>query len=133
MSDYSQSKVYIIRCDETEEVYIGSTIQTLSERLKSHKNDYRKWLNNRFPYVSSFEIVKYDSCSIELLEYYQCNNGDELRKKEGEYIRKYSDKCVNMRIAGRSKKEYREENKGVLAKKKQRISRRKQRSYSKEN
>jgi len=43
------------------------------------------------------------------LECCPCDNKEELTKKEGEYIR--STDCINKQIAGRTQKEYREDNK----------------------
>ena len=122
MSDYSKGKIYTIKSDENDKVYIGSTVQTLSERLSDHKSDYKALIDGRGRYISSFEIVQFESCTIELLQEYPCDSGDELRKKEGEYIRQYKEKykenCVNLLIAGRTKKEYREDNKEAIAEKK---------------
>jgi hypothetical protein len=55
--------------------------------------------------MTSFEILKNDNYSIELLE--KCENitcRDELRAREGHFIRDID--CVNRCIAGRSKKQY---------------------------
>lgn len=109
MSDYSQGKIYMLTSEQTPEVYIGSTKKTLEERMKSHKNKYKSWLEGKFQYNTSFEIIKYDDCKIHLLEDYPCETRKELEKKEGEYQRMMG--CVNKRIEGRTKKEYRENNK----------------------
>jgi len=111
MSKYSQGKIYIIRSDETDEVYIGSTYRTLIERLIGHKSHYDKFLNNTNFYISSFEILKYDSCRIELLEEVSVETKQELLRREGEFIRQFSDTCVNLIIAGRTPKERYEDNK----------------------
>jgi hypothetical protein len=44
------------------------------------------------------------------------NSRDELTSREGEIIRQYKSECecVNIRIAGRTKKEYYEENKDKI-------------------
>ena len=114
MSDYSQGKIYIIKNDENEEVYIGSTVQTLAERLRNHKKDYKRWLDGHGHYTSSYEIVQFESCRIELLQEYPCDSGDELRKKEGEYIRQYKENCINIQIAGRTAKERYESNRDEI-------------------
>jgi len=93
MSIYFTGKIYAIKCNETDDVYIGSTIQTLKERLRCHKRDMKRWKNGKRRYTTSFEIVKYDSCYIELLEMYPCNSKEELLKKEKEYME--SIECVN--------------------------------------
>ncbi len=45
-----------------------------------------------------------ENCKIFLLETYNCNDINELRAKEGEYIKKF--KCIHKEIEGRTKKEY---------------------------
>jgi LmbE family N-acetylglucosaminyl deacetylase len=44
-----------------------------------------------------------------LIENFPCNSKSELERKEGEHIR--ATRCVNKIVAGRTQKEYREENK----------------------
>jgi len=104
MSDYSQGKIYMITTNKIYEVYIGSTIQTLEERLSSHKSDYKRWLKGEKKYCTSFEILQYDDCEILLVEDYPCESKKELRLKEGEYICEMD--CVNKVIPSRSRKEY---------------------------
>lgn len=110
-----EGKIYSLRSYQTENIYIGSTTQKLCKRLQNHKNDYKIYLLDKKPYISSFEIVKYDDAYIELIENVICNDKNELRKKEGEYIRKID--CVNKVIAGRTKNEYYEEHKEELIQK----------------
>ena len=103
MVNYKNSKIYTIRSHHTDKIYIGSTCNELRKRLHQHKYKYKYYLNGKYHYTSSFEIVKYDDAYIELYEYYPCNNKVELLKREGELIRKLD--CVNKQIAGRSNKE----------------------------
>jgi len=109
---YHNGKIYSIRSYSTDKFYIGSTIQPLHKRLYHHKKDYVRFsINNKYHYVSSFEIIKLDDCYIELLEEYKCENKNQLNRREGEMIRKYKDMCVNKYIAGRTDKEYSSDNK----------------------
>jgi hypothetical protein len=99
-------KIYTIRSPHTEKFYIGSTIQKyLSDRMYTHRK------NNT---SSSSEIIKLGDAYIELIENYKCNTKEELRKREGELIRLNKDNCVNKQIAGRSNKQWREENKEYI-------------------
>ena len=50
---------------------------------------------------------------IELIDKYPCSNVNELHKREGEIMREM-DASLNMRIAGRSHKEYAEEHKDKI-------------------
>ncbi|MEG7772332.1 hypothetical protein U2088_15460, partial [Listeria monocytogenes] len=64
----------------------------------------------KYHYVSSYEIVKFDDCYIELVELFPCGSKIELQKREGEIIRQ-TEKCVNKRIDGRTRAEYNQDNK----------------------
>ena len=112
MIDYNNGKIYTIRSHQTVGFYIGSTIQPLCKRLEGHKKAYKQYLkDNNKQYCSSYEILKFDDCYIELLENFSCENRDELHKREGEMIRLNIDVVVNKCIPGRTDKEWRIDNK----------------------
>lgn len=108
---YHNGKIYTIRSYQTDKYYIGSTCQPLHKRLSQHRLNYKTYLNGMYHKVSSFEMIKYDDNYIELLENYKCENKEQLNRYEGELIRKFKDSCVNRCIAGRTLKEYYEDNK----------------------
>ena len=110
MKDYTNGKIYAIRSFQTDDIYIGSTIQPLCVRMAEHRRDYKQYLNGKYHFVSSYKIVQNDDAYIELLENYPCSCKDELNKREGELIRENKN-CVNKCIAGRTVKQYYEENK----------------------
>ena len=91
------------------EIYIGSTINSLDERLQGHEQSYIKWLNSLRNYCTSSEILKYGDYSIELLEDYPCSSKDAKNAREGHYIKTIP--CVNKYIAGRTMKENYQDNK----------------------
>ncbi len=97
MPDYSKGKIYKLVADETDKVYVGSTTQTLSARMRGHRKD------TKHEKVTSHELLKYPSCRIELLEEYPCESRKELNIKEGEWIRRLP--CVNRCVAGRTRAE----------------------------
>ena len=109
MPDYKQGKIYALRSYKIDDIYIGSTTQILSQRLGGHKKNYKRWLNGKTNWCSSFEIIKQGDCYIELIEYADCKSRAELLKKEGQFIRKMD--CVNKNIAGRDLKQYYIDNK----------------------
>jgi len=113
MSRYSTGKIYTLRSYQTDDIYIGSTIQELSARMSGHRRNYKRHLNNKCIHITSFDIIKYDDCYIELLELYPCNSKIELERREGYHIRNTD--CVNKIIVGRTPKEYREDNKEKIA------------------
>jgi hypothetical protein len=106
-------RVYVIRSPQTTDIYIGSTEKKLYERLSKHQTDYKRYLLDKMNYVSSFELLKYEDAYIELIYEGEFENTSALERKEGEYQR--SMECVNKHIAGRTHKEWREENKEYKA------------------
>jgi adenylate kinase family enzyme len=111
MNKYQNGKVYKITSLNTTDIYIGSTThRLLCQRFSKHNNCYKYWLkDNNKGYCSSYEILKHGDCKIELLELYPCSCIDELNKCEGKYQRDID--CVNNNIAGRTIKEWKEDNK----------------------
>ena len=110
---YQNAKIYKITDISYTECYIGSTVQTLSSRMSGHNRHYKLFLTrHRNPLSSFYMFEKYgsDFLKIELVEHYPCNTRDELLKREGFWIRQ-EDTCINKRIAGRTEKEWRDENK----------------------
>ena len=114
MPNYQNGKIYTIRSHQTEDIYIGSTIQPLTKRLSTHKAKYKRYKNDKCSYTSSYEIVQYEDVYIELYELYPCNSKEELLRREGELIREMD--CVNKIVPGRKRKEYYNENKEQIKK-----------------
>ena len=103
MPDYQKGQIYKLWSPQgnDNEIYIGSTVQPLYKRKNTHKASKKC--------SSKILFEKYDDIRIELIEYFPCNNKQELGKKEGFYIR--NNDCINKNIAGRTKKEYIQDNK----------------------
>ena len=94
--------------------YVGSTVKTLTQRLRKHKNQYNYWKEHQKNYVRSFDIFDLygvNNCHIVLLENFECETKNELRVKEGYYIKRLD--TVNKYIAGRTDKECYEDNKEI--------------------
>ena len=108
MPNYQLGKIYSIRSYQTDEIYIGSTVNTLSRRMTGHRCDYKTGRNR-----TSSEIIKYGDSYIELIELYPCNSKEELEREEGKYIR--SMECINKCIPGRTRKEYDKDNKDKIS------------------
>jgi hypothetical protein len=97
--NFQNGKIYSIRSHQTEKIYIGSTTQSLSQRFSNHK----------FMTCSSREIMQFADAYIELIQMFPCANKVELQGREGEIIR--TTDCVNKTMPGRTRAEYREDNK----------------------
>ena len=109
MPDYQKSKIYKLVSDHTDQIYIGSTIQRLCDRLGGHKKDCK--VKN----CTSKKLFELGKVKIILIENYPCNSKEELLKHERNYIE--SMKCVNKNIPCRTKAEYRQDNKEAISKK----------------
>ena len=110
MPNYENSKIYKIVDSKNKECYIGSTTKSLAERIAHHRYAYKNGMGS----LKSFEMFdKYglENCKINLLMNYPCVSRRDLEKKEGEFIRNME--CINKNIAGRTKKQYYKENKGL--------------------
>jgi hypothetical protein len=114
---YQNGKIYIIYSIDSPDSlpYYGSTIQTLNQRKKNHESEYFGYLRGVSTYISSYEVIKRGNYDIKLVVDYPCGSKKELERREGEFIRKNT--CVNIRIEGRTSKEYREDNKQVIKEK----------------
>ena len=97
-------RIYKITDNTNDNIYIGSTTKQLNERLKGHEYDYKRYLNGKFNYITSFMIIKNNDYDIELIEELQYNLNDELFAREGHFISILE--CVNKFIPNRTKKEY---------------------------
>ena len=117
MNKYQEAKIYILRSTQTQDVYIGSTTSSLNKRLTEHKADLTSFTNKKKNYRTSFEIVKFDDVTIEILELFPCNNKQELEVREGFHIRNDLN-SVNICIAGRTRKDYYNDNKTEINEKK---------------
>ena len=102
-------RIYRIVSSECDGCYIGSTTQQLNMRLNMHKNDYRRYLTGKPIYITSFEVIKFADASIELIHEGVFDNKEDLRRLEGEIIRT-TPNAINKNVAGRSKKQYKQDN-----------------------
>jgi len=105
MPNYKNSKIYKLWSPQGDDIYIGSTVNSLAKRKAQHKEEYIKGKG----ITSKILFEKYDDIRIELIEDFPCENRMELNKREGHYIRTLV--CVNKIIPGRTSKEYFQDNK----------------------
>jgi len=114
MPDYSKAKIYKLVCNVTGMVYIGSTCKkTLAIRLSGHVRHYKRWLDGKHHYVSSFDILKEGDYKIVLIEDYPCERKDQLYARECYWTNEIVcvNKCKNQGKKIRlGEKEYRRQN-----------------------
>lgn len=90
MSDYSQGKVYLIYIPGLEEYgYVGSTIQTLQERFKKHKEVAKN--QHQYKFASCVLFDDGNEVCIKLLEDYPCETKQQLLEKEKFWLQQYPD------------------------------------------
>ncbi|CAE7766832.1 unnamed protein product [Symbiodinium microadriaticum] len=111
--DYANGKIYAIyNYSEPSLVYVGSTCQSLSKRFSKHRREINSRKSQTIPlYIKMREIGRVHFY-IELLEEYPCENKDQLRAREGYYIRKLG--TLNGLIDCRTRKEWEAENQQYL-------------------
>ena len=109
---YHNGKIYTIRCrDDDTLIYVGSSCLPLHKRFYQHKSNMKnEKKKNRIIYHKMNELG-IDKFYIELYELYKCNTKEELNKREGEIIRQLA--TMNMKVAGRTKRDYIAENNGL--------------------
>lgn len=110
MIEYSQGKIYIIRNNFNDKIYIGHTTQILCDRMKHHRSNSRPTTKqSSMRLYQAFREIGVENFYIELIENFPCNSVEELRAREGYWIRHYQsfkpDVGYNYQIAGRSRKE----------------------------
>ena len=84
--DYKNGTIYKIINSITDDVYVGSTTQPLSKRIALHRNNIKGYKKDRALY-SKMNELGVDNFYIELIEECPCDNKEQLRAKEGHFIR----------------------------------------------
>ena len=95
---YKNGKIYKIVSGSTDRVYVGSTVQTLSNRFKTHKHHS----------TSSRELLKFEDARIELVEKWACIDKLALCEREQFWIDTIEN-CVNTKRAHCTPEQYREQ------------------------
>jgi len=123
MVNYQNGQIYMIKCNTTNLVYIGSTAQAkLSVRIGEHRRAYKRYLNKTTKICCcSCKILENDNYTYETLEFYKCDCKRQLEERERFYIEdyknKYGDRVVNKYIPTRSRAEYWDDNKDYFKEK----------------
>lgn len=126
ISTYKNGKIYKIITSESNEIYIGSTFDTITNRFKGHKRQYKFWKNGKGGKQLSFDIFeKYglEKCKIMLIKEYSVVDKRHLEVYESLWIRKLNSinklSPVGGMLEKQRNKQYRIVNKDELKLKKQ--------------
>lgn len=107
--------VYRIYDNTNGNVYYGSTIERyVSNRICKHRGQYKLWLKGKAHMCKSFDILKNDDYSYNIVEEVECETKYELHNRERYYIE--NNECVNKYIPNRTDAEYYEDNKEKIKK-----------------
>jgi len=104
--------IYKIVCNETGEVYYGSTTQSLNNRMICHKSGCKAWKLGNAGHSTSYNIIDRGNYAYVLIEAVECENKHQLHERERFYIQ--NNECINHVIPTRTDKEYYEANKENL-------------------
>jgi hypothetical protein len=89
--------IYKIINNQNEDIYIGSTIQKLSERMSGHRSKYRQWkagtYNENCKPFEMFDTVGLENCQIILIENGQFESKPHLKMREQYHID--NNVCIN--------------------------------------
>ena len=103
---YKEGKIYCLYIDGVEKCYVGSTTNTLENRLAQHRFSHKCDSQNKTKGCQLFDLGE---VKIKLLEVYACDSKDKLIAKEREWLEK-TPTAVNKNVPGRTLKEERQMN-----------------------
>ena len=95
---------YRISSPNTEFVYIGSTVKTIQQRLIKHENNYKHYLEGKYPFVSSYDILEVGDYKINLIESIICETKQDRDMTECKHI--INNNSCNVVMPGRTEKQY---------------------------
>ena len=70
--------IYKICNKNCDKIYIGSTVKSLKERFSKHKYKYKQYLEGKYHFTTSFEIIKDSTSYIEQLAEVNFNDKKKL-------------------------------------------------------
>ena len=107
-TNYTSGRIYKILNYIDDECYVGSTCLPLSKRMATHRTDARRPKKQHYLLYTKMREYGIENFYIELIEAYPCENNEELRRREGHFIREFG--TLNKIVAGRTLKEHYEDN-----------------------
>jgi len=90
MNKFEKAYIYQIKCNLTNDIYIGSSYEPMKTRLSKHLTDLKGWQgiggNVYRNYRSSFEVLMNEDYEMTKVEDFPCENKKELLSRESLYI-----------------------------------------------
>jgi group I intron endonuclease len=106
---YHKGKIYKIVNDINDDIYLGSTVKQLSNRMGGHRSKAKQFPERKI-YITMNEIG-IAHFKIILVESYKCETKDELRAREDYYINLLKP-ALNMIMAFRTEDQLKEYKQG---------------------
>jgi hypothetical protein len=102
MVNYEKGKIYKILNNINEDIYVGSTTQSLDKILYEYK--YRPNIRNsdKYRFSSLMRAIGIDKFYIELIENHPCDTITGLKEREGYWARKIGTLNIKGCECGRS-------------------------------
>jgi Uri superfamily endonuclease len=85
--DFSKGKIHKITNDYNDDVYVGSTCDTLGKRFSRHKIDMKQKKKKNYRLYKLMNEIGFKHFRIQIIIDYPCEDVYQLTQKEGEYIR----------------------------------------------
>ncbi len=98
--NFKNAKIYKITNNCNDEIYIGSTCDSLSKRFSSHKRAAIEGKNQNRPFYKLINELGIECFRIDLIEEWEANDKQEIRQKEGKYIKEMG--TLNKNLAGQT-------------------------------
>lgn len=95
-------RIYKITSNETDAIYIGSTSRALNKRLNEHRTKFKLYLDGRYGYTTSFDIIMYEDHRIEQIAEFQCETLEQLYELENFMIGLHPTSVNRHRVANNS-------------------------------
>ena len=102
--DYRNGKIDCVRNKITNDIYVGSTCQPLSKTMAKNRSNTTHDVKNHLTFYKKMNELGVNNFYIELIEEYPCENNDQLRAREGHFIREVA--TLNGRIECRDQNEW---------------------------
>jgi hypothetical protein len=107
MPDYAKTKIYYIPVGDKR--YYGHTTQKLCGRKGGHVRNFKSEKKSLIYKALREANLDWKDVQLVLVEDFPCKNVEQARARERHWIEKYG--TLNKNLPGRSKSEYREDNK----------------------
>ena len=110
MVNYRNGKIYKLVNNVDDEIYVGSTCNTLRQRLGGHKKDAKQ---RSYLVYQHLNDIGMDNVEIILIEAFPCDNKDVLHARERYWIDTLKP-SLNKQVPTRTDAEYRQDNKDKI-------------------